>query len=52
MRCALLLCALLTVAGCKREASFDDRYATVANQIDNRAAQIDAQLNAQAPPKP
>lgn len=46
MRRAAVVVALLVVAACKREPSFDDRYNATANSIEQRAARIDRELNA------
>ena len=45
MRRGVAVMALLLVAGCKREPSFDDRYNATANEIEQRAARIDRELN-------
>jgi len=45
MRRAVMVAALLVLAGCKREPSFDDRYNATANEIEQRAARIDRELN-------
>ncbi len=41
---AVLLAALL--AGCDDRPTFDEQYDNTANQIEQRAAQIEAELNA------
>lgn len=43
MRTAMVLLALL-VAGCKQEASFDERFADTEKSLREKAAQIDAEL--------
>lgn len=53
MRCAVILALLL--AGCKREPSFDERYAATEQRLQARAAEIDRQVASPAPaatPKP
>ena len=52
MRRAALLIALLLIAGCSRETTFDDRYNGAANEIEQRAARIDNQLNVAAATQP
>jgi hypothetical protein len=44
MRSALVL-TLLLVAGCGDQRSFDERYADTQQNIENRARQLDAELN-------
>lgn len=43
MRIAVILAALL-LAGCQREASFDERYSTAEKAVRDKAAGIDAEL--------
>lgn len=46
MRTALILALLL--AGCSREPSFDQRYASVEQQLKAKAAQIDREAENRA----
>ena len=43
----LIAIALLLVAGCGREPSFDERYATAEKDIRDKAATMDAEMAAQ-----
>ncbi|MEO7409754.1 MAG: hypothetical protein ABIU10_00325 [Sphingomicrobium sp.] len=44
MRAALIGLAVAT-AGCDDRSNFDQRYDETANEIQNRSARIDAELN-------
>ena len=45
MRAAAVLLAVLILAGCDDRPTFDEQYDNTANQIEQRAAQIEAELN-------
>ncbi len=36
---------LLLLGACSREPSFDERYSDTANEIEQRATNLDAELN-------
>lgn len=40
---------LLLLGACSREPSFDQRYSDTANEIEQRALNLDAELNRAAP---
>jgi hypothetical protein len=42
---ASLLLLLLTLAGCDDRRSFDEKYDETAEELDQRAARLDAELN-------
>ncbi len=42
---AAILCLAIAVAGCDDRSSFDQQYDETANEIQNRSARIDADLN-------
>ncbi len=46
MRAAVFLLAALILSGCDDRPTFDEQYDNTANQIEQRAAQIEAELNA------
>ena len=46
MRFAILCLVLAAVSACSDRRSFDERYDDTANDIERRAARIDAQANA------
>ncbi len=46
MRVAAFLLAALSLPGCDDRPTFDEQYDNTANQIEQRAAQIEAELNA------
>jgi hypothetical protein len=46
MRLRLPLLVLLLLGACREEPSFDERYSDTANAIEERAANLDAELNA------
>jgi len=41
----MLLALVLALGACRDRPSFDERYADTANAIDDRARDIDADLN-------
>ena len=45
MRCVLLLLLAVALVACSDERSFDDRYDEAASNIDERARNIDAELD-------
>ncbi len=45
MRLVVAVLLLVGLAACKRERTFDERYAATANQIGQEAANLDEQLN-------
>jgi len=45
MRFATTFLALLVTSGCEDRSSFDKRYDETANEIQNRAARIETDLN-------
>ncbi len=49
MRAAAALLLLLAAAACRQQPSFDERYKDTANEIQDRAANLDAQLNTAEP---
>ena len=46
MRALTALCLLLALAGCKDRRSFDERYEATGNTIEDRARNLDAEINA------
>lgn len=45
MRAVLTILLLLSAAACKKQQTFDDRYKAAARQIEQRAANLDAEMN-------
>lgn len=41
----VIACLMVLLAGCEDRGSFDKRYDETANEIQNRAAQIETDLN-------
>lgn len=55
MRVAPALIAIAALAGvtaCRREPDFDKRYAAAASDIQRKAREIEAQVNASGTPEP
>jgi hypothetical protein len=48
MRAAALILLVLLAAACKREPSFDERYAKVAHDLRSKSLAIDAELASEA----
>ena len=48
----VILLALLAVAGCSEEPSFDERYDSAEKQIRTKAAQIDRDLRPRSDERP
>ena len=42
---AAILCLVIAVTGCDDRSSFDRQYDETANEIQNRSARLDADLN-------
>ena len=51
MRGAILLVAL-SLAACEREASFDDRYESAQEKIQEKATELDRELQKAGPAEP
>ena len=49
MRSALLLLLTVGLAACQKPKSFDDRFDATANEIQQRAANLDEQANQTQP---
>ena len=41
----VIACLIILLAGCEDRRSFDKRYDETANEIQNRAARIETELN-------
>ena len=49
MRVVVAVCLLLSVSGCKDRRSFDERYGATGNTIEERARNLDSEINAVEP---
>lgn len=48
MRCMAALMLVTALAGCSDDRSFDERYDDTANQIEQRGANLDAEVDGPA----